>query len=347
MDINEKHRGSLTFEEMAREFSEICFPISKATVFRTYHRDGWRSIRKRPCPKLTEAHMETRRMWAYHNLENEWGDDATVWIDIDEVSLPMFQFKGKRKLSPRDIKNGQGGHCGRVPTGKARRHIPSMMYLSAVAKPNRKKKFDGKVGLWALATKTKTKRRSKNRAAGLDELAPIESITAEVFADFIMDELVPEIQRKCSWAKEIIIQYDGATPHEKGIKLALGEKLEELEPRIRWMKQPSQSPDTNINDLCFFNSLKSALAKTRKDGWGFLEFDKQVQKVYRNWHNEDEDKLTKLWELKSAVAMQIYLADGGNQFKMPHSTIKGVPRKPPTNGAVEEYEFFEEQDDRE
>ena len=44
MDINEKHRGSLTFEEMAREFSKKCFPISKATVFRTYHRDGWRSV---------------------------------------------------------------------------------------------------------------------------------------------------------------------------------------------------------------------------------------------------------------------------------------------------------------
>ena len=44
MDINEEHRGSLTFEEMAREFSKRRFKISKATVFRTYHRDGWRSV---------------------------------------------------------------------------------------------------------------------------------------------------------------------------------------------------------------------------------------------------------------------------------------------------------------
>jgi hypothetical protein len=137
-----------------------------------------------------------------------------------------------------------------------------------------------------------------------------------------------------------VIQYDGATPHEKGIKLAGEQGLEEREPRIRWVKQPPQSPDTNLNDLCFFNSLKSALAKTKKDGWGFLKFDERVQEVYSKWHSED--KLTKLWKLKSAVALKIYSHDGGNQFKMPHSKIKGVPRKPPTNGAVEEYEECEE-----
>ena len=56
MDINDEHRGSLTFAEMAREFSkhEKGFSISAATVYRIYRRDGWRSIRKRPCPRLTE-----------------------------------------------------------------------------------------------------------------------------------------------------------------------------------------------------------------------------------------------------------------------------------------------------
>ncbi|ACO68268.1 hypothetical protein MICPUN_65029 [Micromonas commoda] len=349
MDINEEARGSLTFEEMAREFNKKCsLKISKATVFRTYHRDKWRSIRKRPCPKLTEDHMKERRLWAYHNRieqHNRWGDDATVWIDIDEVSLPMFQFKGKRKLSPRDMKNGQGGHCGRVPMTVARRHVPSMMYLSAVANPNKKKKFDAKVGLWPFATLTKTKRKSKNRDAGLDDLEPIKSINHKVFADFIINKLVPAIQRKCPWAKEIVIQYDGATPHERGIKTAVEEGLEERERRIRWVKHPPQSPDTNLNDFCFFNSLKSALAKTKKDGWGFLRFDEQVQEVYRKWHSED--KLTNLWRLKSAVALKIVSHDGGNQFKMPHSKIPGVPSKPPTNGAVEEYEFFKEGEDSE
>ena len=44
MDINDEHRGSLTFEEMARVFSKRKFKISKATVYRIYKRDGWRSV---------------------------------------------------------------------------------------------------------------------------------------------------------------------------------------------------------------------------------------------------------------------------------------------------------------
>ena len=56
--------------------------------------------------------------------------------------------------------------------------------------------------------------------------------------------------------------------------------------------------------------------------------------MYRDWHKADKDKLTKLFALKSAVNLKIFTHDGGNQFKMPHSKIEGVPRKPPTNGAV-------------
>jgi len=45
MDINEDFRGSLTFEEMAREFStRRGFKISAPTVYRIYKRDGWRSV---------------------------------------------------------------------------------------------------------------------------------------------------------------------------------------------------------------------------------------------------------------------------------------------------------------
>jgi transposase len=348
MDINEKHRGALTFVEMAREFTKKCFPISATMVHAIFHRDGWRAIRKRSCPILTKEHMEQRRLWALEHCRtnpNNWGDDDTVWIDIDEILLPMIQFRGKRKLSPRDMeRDGIGGHVSRLPIN-SRHHIPSMMYLNAVAKPNKKQKFDGKLGIFPFATMTKTKRKSKNRAAGVDELEIIPSVTAEVFADYIMEKLLPEIQLKCGWAKHIVIQYDGATPHKAGIKLMEEAGLAEVENRLTWHKQPPHSPDTNLNDLCFFNSLKAALAKTRKDGWGFLKFDEQVQKVYRAWHNDV--KLIKLWKLKTAVAWKILTNDGNNQFAMPHSKIKGVPLKPPTNGAVEEYVICDECDETE
>ena len=57
---------------------------------------------------------------------------------------------------------------------------------------------------------------------------------------------------------------------------------------------------------------------------GYLKFDEQVQRVFRDWHNDA--KLTKLWKLKTDVAFCIITADGGNQFKMPHNRgVDGVP----------------------
>ncbi len=94
MDINKEHRGALTFEEMVREFSKRRFPmtIAASTVHAIYKRDGWRSIRKRSCPILIKEHMEQRRLWALEHCitkRNDWGDDNTVWIDIDEIPLSM------------------------------------------------------------------------------------------------------------------------------------------------------------------------------------------------------------------------------------------------------------------
>ena len=34
-------------------------------------------------------------------------------------------------------------------------------------------------------------------------------------------------------------------------------------PKVRIELQPANSPDTNINDLCFFSSLASAVSKVR------------------------------------------------------------------------------------
>jgi len=46
---------------MAREFSRRRFKIAPSTVYEIYKRDGWRSIRKRASPILTEEHTKQRK----------------------------------------------------------------------------------------------------------------------------------------------------------------------------------------------------------------------------------------------------------------------------------------------
>ena len=47
---------------------------------------------------------------------------------------------------------------------------------------------------------------------------------------------------------------------------------------------------------------------------------KTVEWCYAHWHTEE--KLEKLWALKSAVLNRIIVWDGGNYFKMPHGVQK-------------------------
>ena len=78
-----------------------------------------------------------------------------------------------------------------------------------------------------------------------------------------MLEEVSALQMKVGqWAKKIIIQADNATPHKASIQ-RLDVHGASCVPPIEIIQQPSQSPDTNLLDLCFFSSLKSRAANIR------------------------------------------------------------------------------------
>ena len=49
---------------------------------------------------------------------------------------------------------------------KSKSHIPQTMFLSAVAQPERKHKFDGRIGFFRCAEEAVTLCKSKNRKAG-------------------------------------------------------------------------------------------------------------------------------------------------------------------------------------
>ena len=201
------------------------------------------------------------------------------------------------------------------------------MFLSAIGRPNSAHKFDGRLGIWRCSVPDVTKRRSKNRPAGV----PIERdvvITAEFFENQLKTQVVPACLKKMSWAKQITIQMDNARQHISG---GLFDKLNTwgatLKPKVAFIMQLSNSPDMNLNDMCFFNSLASAVSKKltpNKD-----ELAKVVEKFYTSWHTTK--KLDKLWRLKSAVLREIIKAEGGNQYKIPHRIDKYVPERAPTN----------------
>ena len=77
------------------------------------------------------------------------------------------------------------------------------MCLTVIAKPQPRFNFDGKVGIWFFTEETVAQRNSKNRAAGTPLLKPIDSVTGDVWADLVINKVIPAVRRKFSWVKEL------------------------------------------------------------------------------------------------------------------------------------------------
>jgi len=121
-----------------------------------------------------------------------------------------------------------------------------------------------------------------------------------------------------SWPTPIArvnVQQDGAKAHLKPTDEDFNNELEALglEGEIGLCTQPAQSPDLNINDLGFFNSLQSRHHCTTPKNE--LELIAMVQAAF-----EDCPIVTlkKLWVTHQSVMNEIIKCAGHNQFKIPH-----------------------------
>jgi hypothetical protein len=153
-------------------------------------------------------------------------------------------------------------------TCKNKNYIPKIQILTAVARPrfdsNGNCTFDGKIGCFAFVTYEPAKRSSVNRPAGTIEMKPIESITKDVMRSFMIEKVLPAIRVK--WPREdankpIYIQQDNAKPHVAPNDRLFCEAAKEDGFDIRLVCQPANSPDLNILDLGFFNSIQPLQCK--------------------------------------------------------------------------------------
>ena len=109
------------------------------------------------------------------------------------------------------------------------------------------------------------RRSSINRPAGTIEMKPIESIKKETIREFMIEKVLPAIQAK--WPHEdadkpIYIQQDNAKPHLSPNDRQFCEAAKQDGFDIRLVCQPANSPDLNVLDLGFFNSIQSIQYKT-------------------------------------------------------------------------------------
>ena len=132
------------------------------------------------------------------------------------------------------------------------------------------------------------------------------------------------IERVCPWLRgtQHRIQQDGARPHTSE-----GE-IEDLEAGCDgdgwsciFITQPPNSPDTNLNDLGFFHSVKTMARQMKTHCESIEEMMDNVLKAFEEYPKE---KITDIWACYFNNLRGIMSVDGGNDYKQAHNNSRNL-----------------------
>ena len=265
-----RDRGNV--ERLSRQLG-----IPVTTVRRMKKQEGiLRSYRSSIKPKLTEENIEWRLDYAWSKVDDDCfagGMDLRgpslyyqkMYNDIHVDEKWFYLIKeGRKFILTWDEEEP-------YITQQHKGTIPKVMFLCALARPRyiteQRRMFDGKIGIWPIGHMKPAARSSVNRPAGTLEWESVK-VDRDEYRDMMICKVLPAIIEKwptCVYTgPPITIQQDGARPHFRVVDGVCLDKpwndaVKEygLEGQINVITQPANSPDLNVNDLGFFNSLQT------------------------------------------------------------------------------------------
>ncbi|RHY01444.1 hypothetical protein DYB36_012473 [Aphanomyces astaci] len=194
-------------------------------------------------------------------------------------------------------------------------HITKVMFLVAVARP--RNGWDGKIGCWEITERVPAVRKSRNRPARSEVLRSV-TVTKDVYR---RNMVVPAIKSKWIWTAgvengRIILQHDNARPHilSGDAEFVAAEQHGGWDIRIE--NQPAQSPDLNVLDLGFFNSIQ-ALQQTLE----CRTMEELIAAVKCSFMLLSPVTLEKTFMTLRRVMNVIIEANGCNRYKIPRSKV--------------------------
>ena len=204
-------------------------------------------------------------------------------------------------------------------------HIKKVMFLAVVGRPRRdtvnNRNFDGKIGIFPFTRRAPAQRNSRNRAAGTMVTHMVE-VTKAVYKEKMLVEVFPAI--KAAWPGapgDVFVQQDNAPSHNIVDDPDIVAAGTADGWNIRLINQPPNSPDTNILDLGFFNSIQSLQDRTTLN-----TVDELIDEVGRVFAAQDVAVLGRVWTTYQAVLEQIMLAKGDNKKRGWYPGIPWPPR---------------------
>lgn len=288
--------------------------FSKSALHRALKRDDVVKYRSYVKPLLTAQNRIDRVRFSISHIQENIPNMPFVnmknIVHIDEKWFYLTRVKNQFYMCPEE----------ELPqrATKSKRFIPKVMFLAAVARPrydfHSKKYFDGKIGIWPFVHEVEAKRNSRNRPAGTMETKPL-NVSAEVFTKLITTKVLPAIKFK--WpgksSSPIFIQQDNARPHTIESKKIINEEGTRDGWNIEMSNQPANSPDLNICDLGFFNTIQSLQSKKCA-----TKVDQLIEAVLESFYETNPDSLNDNFITLQSVMREILINEGSNNFKIPH-----------------------------
>jgi len=132
---------------------------------------------------------------------------------------------------------------------------------------------------------------SKYKRAGTEYDVDV-NVTAAVFKNMMIDNVIPAIREKMSDRRLVTVQFDNARAHTG--KNVLEEIEQEVNavgdvPVIKFVLQPANSPDTNPLDLFFFKSLDVIMHKIRSRERAFFNAEQDERVAEDDAADNDTD----------------------------------------------------------
>ncbi|ETV63813.1 hypothetical protein H257_19254, partial [Aphanomyces astaci] len=270
----------------------------------------------RPKPMVTEKHKEDRVAFVRSFVRESprapmrW-HDMHYRIHIDEKWFYLTLVNRRYYL----------WYDEAVPVRKcsSKLHIVKEMFLTAVARPRfdyvRKTMWDGKLGMWPLVAVQPAQRTSKNRDRGTLVATPVT------------------VTKKAVWPgprdQPIYIQQYNARPHVEVDDPAVVAAGRSDGWAIQLVAQPAMSPDFNVLDLGFFNSIQALQHRQVVTG-----IDDLVAAVHGSFNELDWRILDKTFVTLVRVMEESMKMGGDNSYKLPHQCKDKMARLGPTAPSV-------------
>lgn len=248
-------------------------------------------------------------------------DDMMSIIHVDEKWFYLAQKEARFYLTSNE--QDPHRHC------KNKNFINKVMFFAAVARPRfsaqGNKTFDGKVGIWPLVYRAPAVRSSKNREKGVMVTKCIERIDRGTIREIMISKLLPAIDKK--WPSDqrsqtIFIQQDNARTHilRGDLEFQSAVQLTGMDIQIR--NQPPNSPDLNVLDLGYFNSIQSLQHEKSPSN-----LDSLIAVVEESFRELEPHKLNDIFITLQGCMAQCIGVNGSNNYKIPHVGKRKLERE--------------------